>query len=77
MRRAASALRRFLDSEASGGQVLMGVAVLALGVANSPLAGAYFAALHREAGGLSLLYIRSKNGPLVPLSSLATLTSSV
>jgi HAE1 family hydrophobic/amphiphilic exporter-1 len=31
----------------------------------------------RDLSALSLLYIRSRNGPLVPLSSLATLTSSV
>jgi HAE1 family hydrophobic/amphiphilic exporter-1 len=31
----------------------------------------------QDLSALSLLYIRSKNGPLVPLSSLATLTSSV
>ena len=31
----------------------------------------------RDLSALSLLYIRSKNGPLVPLSSIASLTSSV
>jgi len=31
----------------------------------------------RDLSALSLLYVRSQNGPLVPLSSLATLTSSV
>ena len=37
-----SALRRLLQSEAGGGLLLMGVAALALVVANSPLADAYF-----------------------------------
>lgn len=50
------ALRAFLKSEAAGGIVLMGVAVLALVVANSPLAPAYFAALKAYLGGLSLLH---------------------
>jgi NhaA family Na+:H+ antiporter len=35
-----SALRALLNNEASGGLVLMGVAALALVVANSPLADA-------------------------------------
>ena len=37
-----STLRQFLNNEASGGLVLMAVAVLAILVANSPLAEAYF-----------------------------------
>ncbi len=49
-----SALRAFLDSSASGGLVLMGAAALALIVANSPLAPAYFGALHTYLGPLSL-----------------------
>ena len=49
-----STLRRFLDSESSGGLVLMGVAVLAILVANSPLAATYFGALHIYLGPLSL-----------------------
>ena len=49
-------LRRFLSSEAAGGIVLMGVAAIALIVANSPLAGAYFGALHAYVGGLSVLH---------------------
>ncbi|MDB6453271.1 Na+/H+ antiporter NhaA [Falsirhodobacter sp. 20TX0035] len=46
--------RRFLNSEASGGLVLMGVAVLAILTANSPLAPTYFDALHAYVGPLSL-----------------------
>jgi NhaA family Na+:H+ antiporter len=49
-----STLRRFLDSEASGGLILMGFAALALIVANSPLAEAYFTALHIYLGPLSV-----------------------
>ena len=45
-----SALRAFLHHEASGGYVLMAAAALALVVANSPLAGSYFAALKAEFG---------------------------
>src|SRR5687767_8795783 len=50
-----SALRHFLDSEAAGGVLLMGVAALALAVANSPLAEAYFGILETYVGGLTLL----------------------
>ncbi|WKL23421.1 Na+/H+ antiporter NhaA (plasmid) [Agrobacterium tumefaciens] len=49
-----STLRQFLDNEASGGLVLMGVALLAIIVANSPLADSYFAALHVYIGPLSI-----------------------
>jgi NhaA family Na+:H+ antiporter len=49
-------MRQFLDSEASGGLVLMGVAALAILVANSPLAPAYFGALSSYLGPLSLLH---------------------
>jgi NhaA family Na+:H+ antiporter len=51
-----STLRRFLDSEASAGILLMGIAVLALVVANSPLAPHYFAALKTYLGPLSVLH---------------------
>ncbi|QFY62799.1 Na+/H+ antiporter NhaA (plasmid) [Rhizobium grahamii] len=51
-----STLRRFLDNEASGGLVLMAAAALALAVANSPFAFAYFDALHLYIGPLSLLH---------------------
>ncbi len=47
-------LRRFIDSEASGGIVLMAAAALALIVANSPLAAGYFAALKTYVGPLSV-----------------------
>jgi len=51
-----SALRAFLNNEASGGLVLMGAAALALVVANSPASGSYFAALHSHVLGLSVLH---------------------
>ncbi|KRA00039.1 sodium:proton antiporter [Mesorhizobium sp. Root157] len=53
-RRPFSMLREFLDSSASGGLVLMGAAALALAVANSPLAPAYFGALSSYLGPLSM-----------------------
>ncbi len=49
-------LRRFIRNEASGGVVLLGAALLALVVANSPLGGAYVEALHRYLGPLSVLH---------------------
>ncbi len=55
-RRPSSFLRTFMDSEASSGLTLMAAAVLALIVANSPLAETYFSALHAHIGGLSLLH---------------------
>jgi NhaA family Na+:H+ antiporter len=51
-----SALRAFLNGEAAGGLVLMGVAVLALVVANSPLASGYFGVLDSDILGLSILH---------------------
>jgi Na+:H+ antiporter, NhaA family len=51
-----SALRAFLNSEAAGGVILMGVALLALLLANSPLAPAYFGALKTYVAGLSVLH---------------------
>lgn len=54
--RPTSQLRRFLDSEASGGLVLMAAAALALLVANSALAPAYLGALKAYVGPLSLLH---------------------
>jgi len=51
-----STLRRFLDNEASGGILLMAVAVLALVVANSPLAPLYFSTLKSYLGPLSVLH---------------------
>jgi NhaA family Na+:H+ antiporter len=52
--RARRALEAFLKNEAAGGYVLMAAAALALVVANSPLAGAYFAALHAYLGPMSV-----------------------
>jgi NhaA family Na+:H+ antiporter len=49
-----SALRQFFDAEASGGVVLMAVAVLAIVTANSALAEEYFRLLHIYLGPLSL-----------------------
>src|SRR6218665_375762 len=49
-----STLRHFLDNEASGGIILMAVAVLAIITANSPWAEDYFHALHIYIGPLSL-----------------------
>ncbi|NRP70857.1 Na(+)/H(+) antiporter NhaA [Ensifer psoraleae] len=49
-----STLRHFLDNEASGGVILMAVAVLAMLISNSPLAEGYFQALHIHIGPLSL-----------------------
>ena len=47
-------VRKFFKSEAASGILLLGVTVLALAVANSPLSGAYFDSLHIVAFGLSL-----------------------
>lgn len=52
--RPVSIMRRFLDSESSGGILLMAAAALALIVANSPFSKAYFDALHFYIGPLSL-----------------------
>ena len=49
-----SALRSFLNSQASGGLVLMAAAALALVVANSPLGSLYFGALQTYVGPLSV-----------------------
>jgi len=49
-----SLLRAFIESSASGGIVLMAAAVLALLVANSPLAELYFDTLHVYVLGLSV-----------------------
>jgi NhaA family Na+:H+ antiporter len=51
-----SALRSFLDGEASAGIILMGVAVAALLVANSGLAPLYFGVLKTYVGGLSVAH---------------------
>jgi NhaA family Na+:H+ antiporter len=52
--RPVSVFREFLDSEAAGGIILMFAAALALIVANSPLSGVYFDALHAYLGPLSV-----------------------
>jgi NhaA family Na+:H+ antiporter len=49
-------MRAFLDSEASGGLILMGAAALALFIANSPMSGVYFEVLHSYVLGLSVLH---------------------
>lgn len=49
-------MRAFIANEASGGLLLMGVAVLALLVANSPVSTQYFALLESYFGGLSVLH---------------------
>ena len=53
-RRAMSALQHFLNSEATGGVILIVAAIAALVVANSPLAAGYHDTLHVKAAGLSL-----------------------
>ena len=52
----ASVLRELLDSEASGGLILMAAAVLALLIANSPFADTYLRLLESYAGPLSILH---------------------
>ncbi len=55
-KRLSNAITEFLNSEASGGIVLMVSAALALLVANSSLAEQYFHTLRVEIGGLSVLH---------------------
>jgi len=57
---ARSALRDFLQNEATGGILLMAAAALAMIVANSPLAEAYQHALHAETGPV----LTPKLGPM-------------
>jgi Na+:H+ antiporter, NhaA family len=54
--RSASGLREFLDSEASGGVVLMIAAAAALVFANSPAASVYFSLLDSHIAGQSVLH---------------------
>ncbi len=49
-----SAIRRFLESQSSAGLVLMGAAVLALVLANSPVGSSYDTILHAYVGPLSI-----------------------
>jgi NhaA family Na+:H+ antiporter len=58
--RPASALRRFLDSEASGGLLLMAAAAIAMIVANSPLSEVYHHVLHAPVGPV----LTPKLGPM-------------
>ena len=51
-----SVLRNLLRSESGSGLILMAAAALALAVANSPLAPAYFGVLETYAGGLTVLH---------------------
>ncbi len=57
-----SALREFLTSEAAGGVILMATAILAMIVANSPLADGYFHLLHTSTGPV----LSDKLGPMTP-----------
>ncbi|WP_274630846.1 Na+/H+ antiporter NhaA [Arvimicrobium flavum] len=50
----ATVFRRFIDSESSGGIILMAAAALALVVANSPMAETYFAGLKLDVGPLNV-----------------------
>jgi NhaA family Na+:H+ antiporter len=51
-----SAIRQFLQGQSSAGMVLMGAAVLALVIANSPLGPGYERLLHADIGPLSLVH---------------------
>jgi Na+:H+ antiporter, NhaA family len=53
-RRTRTTFERFIESEASGGVLLMGSATLALAMANSFLGGAYEEALHARVASLDL-----------------------
>ncbi|SET08183.1 sodium/proton antiporter, NhaA family [Nitrosospira multiformis] len=55
-RRVKSIFREFISSQAAGGLVLMGVALLALVLANSSAAPAYFGVLGSHVLGLSVLH---------------------
>lgn len=56
VRKAKYVIQSFIESEASGGLVLMGAAALGMIVANSPLAEDYDHILHTYVGGLSILH---------------------
>ena len=56
LRPPASALRSLLESEAASGIVLIAAAAIALVLANSNLASAYFGALETRVGPLSALH---------------------
>jgi NhaA family Na+:H+ antiporter len=57
-----SALRAFLDSEAAGGILLIGAAVLAMIIANGPFGYEYQHLLHTEIGPV----LTAKLGPMTP-----------
>jgi Na+:H+ antiporter, NhaA family len=59
-RRPRSAMRQFLAKESAGGLLLIAAAVLAMNIANSPLAWVYFHALHLETGPV----LTPKLGPM-------------
>jgi Na+:H+ antiporter, NhaA family len=61
-RRPRSAMRAFLAKESAGGLLLIAAAVMAMVVANSPLAWTYFHALHLETGPI----LTPKLGPMTP-----------
>jgi Na+:H+ antiporter, NhaA family len=54
--RSRTTFKRFLESETSGGLVLMASAALGLAIANSPLTETYAQALHTKVGGLDVLH---------------------
>jgi NhaA family Na+:H+ antiporter len=56
IRRARTTFQRFVESEASGGLVLMASAALGMVVANSVLAGNYAELLHTKVAGLDVLH---------------------
>lgn len=56
IRKAINMTTAFLNSEAAGGLVLMAAAAVAMIIANSPWADAYFHTLHIYVGGLSVLH---------------------
>jgi NhaA family Na+:H+ antiporter len=56
LKKARTVFQRFVESESSGGLVLMASAALGMIVANSPLADDYDHILHMELGGLSVLH---------------------
>src|SRR4030088_2877667 len=56
LQRSRETFQRFVESEASGGLVLMASAALGMIAANSPLASSYFDLLHAPLAGLDVLH---------------------
>jgi NhaA family Na+:H+ antiporter len=56
LQRSRETFQRFVESEASGGLVLMASAALGMIAANSPLASSYFDLLHAPSAGLDVLH---------------------